>query len=404
MSANSKRSSLSQRIARFLVLWLLIAGFVKATPVWAQTPPLPLKKKIERTASETRAQAASEKKADLEEALKQQDDELKATKKKLVSTADAVQKSEKRLLEFEQKITHLKAEQEQAENEILNDQHAIADLVLALSRLQRTPPEAIIIKPDAPLKTAQSAMLMQDILPVLQARAAALKSNLETLKQTADRLQNQHEQARIEAEKLKSEQDKLTGLVEKRSALYASTHQDYKEQGQKAEKIATQSKNLSELVEKLAAQRRIDTHTRSDTNQKTSSVQKIPQLGGARMPIAGAITTHFNQPDNFGAPSQGIDIEGRAGSVVVAPMGGIIRFSGFFKNYGNMVIIEHEKGWHSLIAGFEKIDTVVNQSVSAGEPLGRLHRSSTGGKPVLYYELRHHGKTVNPAQKVANLG
>jgi len=85
-------------------------------------------------------------------------------------------------------------------------------------------------------------------------------------------------------------------------------------------------------------------------------------------------------------------------------MGGIVRFAGYFKNYGNMLIIEHKNGYHSLIAGLEKIDTVVDQSVSAGEPLGNLYRTDNGKPPTLYFELRHKGKAINPARKFTELG
>jgi septal ring factor EnvC (AmiA/AmiB activator) len=68
-----------------------------------------------------------------------------------------------------------------------------------------------------------------------------------------------------------------------------------------------------------------------------------------------------------------------------------------------MVIIEHKGGYHSLVAGLEKIDTVVGQSVMAGEPLGLLHYPKAQEKPVLYYELRYNGKAVNPARKISGL-
>ena len=71
---------------------------------------------------------------------------------------------------------------------------------------------------------------------------------------------------------------------------------------------------------------------------------------------------------------------------------------------GNMVILEHKNGYHSLIAGLKKIDTVVGQTVSAGEPLGFLDRGGEGRKPSVYYELRRNGEPVNPALKFADLG
>jgi septal ring factor EnvC (AmiA/AmiB activator) len=68
-----------------------------------------------------------------------------------------------------------------------------------------------------------------------------------------------------------------------------------------------------------------------------------------------------------------------------------------------MVIIEHGKNYHSLVAGLSKIDTVIGQSVMAGEPIGSLG-SARSGRPALYYELRQNGKPINPSRVFADLG
>jgi septal ring factor EnvC (AmiA/AmiB activator) len=116
------------------------------------------------------------------------------------------------------------------------------------------------------------------------------------------------------------------------------------------------------------------------------------------------IRVGYKQTDDIGAESQGLTIEGRPSALVVAPMGGVVRYAGYFKNYGKIIIVEHQKDYHSLIAGLSKIDTVVGQSVSAGEPIGTLPKTSAdGGKPSLYYELRLSGEPVNPARKFAGL-
>ena len=100
----------------------------------------------------------------------------------------------------------------------------------------------------------------------------------------------------------------------------------------------------------------------------------------------------------------GVVIESRPRSTVVAPMSGKILYANKFKNYGKLIIIEHKDGYHSLVAGLGKIDTVVGQVVIAGEPLGTLSVTSTqGGRPTLYYELRKNGKSVNPSKKLIGL-
>jgi septal ring factor EnvC (AmiA/AmiB activator) len=332
--------------------------------------------------------------------LKNIEKELGETSNKLVSTASSLQKSEKSLETLEDRIAELEKQQKEIQKRLEGDQGSLSTLLLALERLRRMPPEAMIVQPETPLKTAQSALLLRDILPALQQKTDALKADLEKLSAISKDLQDQKEKATKENIALASQQDKLSALVKERKDLFTSTHKDIEEQARKIEHISAQSKTLSDLVQRL----------RSDKEEKKAPEEKPSQFsfqalksGSARLPVSGTVVTSFSEPDNFGAPSQGIDIEAREGAVVVAPMGGVVRFAGHFKNYGNMVILEHEKGWHSLIAGLKKIDTVVGQSVSVGEPLGILNKSSDGRRSRLYYELRQNGKAVNPAKKFGEL-
>ncbi len=85
-------------------------------------------------------------------------------------------------------------------------------------------------------------------------------------------------------------------------------------------------------------------------------------------------------------------------------MGGKIQFTGAFKRYGNIVIIEHNDGYHSLVAGLDQIHSSVGDIVKSGEPIGILPDSSLIPRPTLYYELRRNGKPVDPSTKFADLG
>jgi septal ring factor EnvC (AmiA/AmiB activator) len=58
------------------------------------------------------------------------------------------------------------------------------------------------------------------------------------------------------------------------------------------------------------------------------------------------------------------------------------------------LIIEHGDGYHSLLAGLERIDGVVGQWLVAGEPVGIM--PSGDREAALYLELRHNGQPINP--------
>ena len=55
---------------------------------------------------------------------------------------------------------------------------------------------------------------------------------------------------------------------------------------------------------------------------------------------------------------------------IVAPCDGTVAFAGPFRGYGQLLIIEHSEGYHTLLAGMGRIDAVVGARVLAGEPVG----------------------------------
>ena len=78
---------------------------------------------------------------------------------------------------------------------------------------------------------------------------------------------------------------------------------------------------------------------------------------------------------------------------MIAPFDGVVAFSGPFRGYGQLLILEHSEGYHTLLAGMTRLDSDVGQRVLAGEPVGVM---SPDGDPSLYVELRRNGQPINP--------
>jgi len=96
-----------------------------------------------------------------------------------------------------------------------------------------------------------------------------------------------------------------------------------------------------------------------------------------------------------GLTSKGISIATVEGAQVVAPYAGRVVYAGAFRGYGQLLIIEHGEGYHSLMAGLTRIDSVIGQWVLAGEPIGVMGRAESEN-PSLYVELRRNGRPINP--------
>ncbi len=384
--------------------YFLLALLFLALPVSAQDAPVPADHpsvQIEKDKKNTEAR-----KTELEQKSKKLESELGDTQKTLVDVAKKITKNEEELIKLEKRILRNKIEQKSIETRLKKDRNSIGDLVLALERLERTPPEAVIARPGAPLETAQSAMLLQSILPDIYKRAESLKKDLKRLDTIIAELQEDQTEAKRASAELAEKQKTAASLVKERKNLYAKTRSDIKEQEVALREISARSDNLKDLVGKL------ETYENDRTQQVAGEAGRaaparatpMPKAGSAQLPISGTILVGYKDTDAIGAESQGLTIQGRSGSLVVSPMGGVVRYAGYFKNYGEIIIVEHQKDYHSLIAGLARIDTVVGQSVAAGEPVGILAKTaSDGGMPTLYYELRLSGEPVNPARKFAGL-
>jgi murein hydrolase activator len=391
-----------RRLACLTSLMLFVA-----LPAIAGDVPLPaskieiLRRTDQQLESETRRQGQ------LRTNLQKIDGELGGLRSTMIKVAREVKAREKEMSELEDKIADLQEERTTLQKKLQKDHKGIADLATALLRLRQIPPEALIARPGAPLETAQTAMILKDVITPLQTRALALRSDMAHLDNLEQDLKKRQQTLKDASKKLLVDQTELAELVRRRERAYDSVRNDLKSQEQDIQKLAQGAADFRELLKRLE-DRNNQLANEQNKQAESSTIASLPatslkDLGDTQMPISGLIRIGYGGKDELGSSSQGLRIEGRAGAIIVAPMNGIIRYQGFFKNYGNMLIIEHAKNYHSLVAGLAKIDTVVGQSVDAGEPLGTLGTTRTG-RPSLYYELRQGGKPINPARIFADLG
>jgi len=121
----------------------------------------------------------------------------------------------------------------------------------------------------------------------------------------------------------------------------------------------------------------------------------LPEKGSVPYPVSGSIIRWFGEKLENGMPSQGIFIEAGSETYVTAPFEGRVVFSGDFRTYGQLLIIKHGGGYHSLLAGFARIYSVAGNFVVAGEPVGVMGGHETQST-VLYIEVRLDGAPINP--------
>jgi septal ring factor EnvC (AmiA/AmiB activator) len=119
-------------------------------------------------------------------------------------------------------------------------------------------------------------------------------------------------------------------------------------------------------------------------------------------PVSGKIVNPYGpyrHPRlNVNAFRNGIDIAAERGEPVKAVHAGTILYSGWFRGYGSVVIIDHGDHFYSVYAHLEDVFKSVDNRVEAGDVIATAGDSGAMGATGLYFELRHHDRPLDPME------
>lgn len=103
-----------------------------------------------------------------------------------------------------------------------------------------------------------------------------------------------------------------------------------------------------------------------------------------------------NQPrgESLSQPERAstVIVEARINAAIHTVKSGVVVYAGPFRGYGNMVIVEHEKGLFSVYTHLANIQVLERQPVAAGDTLGRAGALPEAGKNGIHFQVRK-GKT-----------
>jgi lipoprotein NlpD len=125
-------------------------------------------------------------------------------------------------------------------------------------------------------------------------------------------------------------------------------------------------------------------------SSKTSKQEKALNWS---WPARGSILTNFASGQTT---FKGIDIAGSEGAAVLAAAEGEVVYSGnSLRGYGNLIIIKHQKNFLSAYAHNRKNMVKEGDRVIIGQKIAEMGQTGTD-RVKLHFEVRHHGKPVDP--------
>ncbi|NBO18140.1 MAG: hypothetical protein EBV03_02750 [Proteobacteria bacterium] len=326
--------------------------------------------------------------------------ELEGLQSQLVGLAEHLRATEAENAASEEKLRILTEQIKTRDAGLKSEQKRLNALVRAAISLSHTPAEAMVMMPGDVTQTMKAARTLKMASASVRELTQALAVQLQELGQMRQKVAEGKNRLAAQQQALQHEQASLQAKLEDRQKLLRQLGQERAQLQARLGKLAKKTKDMQELLGAIEKEHKEAEPAMPPPPPKIAGGRSFESARGhIRSPAAGKLVQHYGSQQGKNATSRGVMLKTRANSPVLAPFDGEAVFTGPFLNYGDMVIIRHEGGFHTLLAGLQQIDVEVGQFLLEGEPIGAMGEGEAETR--LYIELRKNNQPVDPARWIS---
>jgi septal ring factor EnvC (AmiA/AmiB activator) len=347
-----------------------------------------------------KAQAAKKKEASLLA-------ELEAIDRELTGKKQRVRALDGRILKARHEVSLLQREVRRLEGQRAGQQEALARRLRTMYKLQAQGGVLPwVLAGEDPISQAVqfrylTTLVLADTRLIQEYRSTSerLSDRTELVEQRKAELST----LRAQVERERAETDREAA---RRRSLLAKVRDERAYHERMAGELAEATKRLEAFIRELQArQRRI---------AKVPPGGDLPSVGFGALrgrlpwPTDGRIVGAYGQQvhPRFGTRTfkSGIDIEAGEGTEVTAVYPGHVVYTGWFKGYGNLIILDHGSGYYTLYAHAAEIRVREGDDVQQGQIIGTVGETGSLAGPRLYFEVRYQGRPQDPAEWLRHKG
>ena len=352
----------------------------------------------------------------------------------LIQSAETQRQTSRRIEEIEARFALLREDEAAIQASLASRRGLLAEVLAGLQRMGRNPPPALLVSSQDALASVRSAILLGSIVPEMRAETERLVADLEQLIAVRTSIEDERGQLVAALGEQAAADERTALLIGEKQKLQAQTEARLAEEQATAAELAARAGGLEELIatleSEIASVRRAAEDAREatrlreqETDEQLSRAREMARngeldvnriapafafedlRGRLQRPVEGTIVRRFGDDDGTGHPLQGVTVASRSGAVVTAPADGWVVYSGPFRTYGQLLILNAGDEYHIVLAGMDRIDVSPGQFVVAGEPVAAMGETRLAGaaalalasaQPTLYIEFRNDGRPVDP--------
>jgi len=355
-----------------------------SAPMTAESEPVD--SAIARARSEARAAEADVRR--LEQAAGKARGEADRLAAERQAAAAAIAAAEARISAADAELLLVRAQVAQRAERLAERQAPLAALLAGIVSMGRRPPLLGIADSSSLNEFVRVRALLDTTLPVIRSRSAALSAQLadsRRLQASAAAASNRLAEARGE---LQNRQERFAVLESKAAERAAALGAGAVGAGDVL--VATSESEARLLGE--GARRREELRLAVELGGLPPAPPRPGQAKAAAppiaymLPVAAPVSSGVGSVSDTGIRARGLTLKAYRGAEVRVPADGTIAFAGPFRRHDGVVIIDHGKGWMSLLTGVRP-ERRKGEQVKAGELLGSALgpvsvELSTNGRPV----------------------
>ena len=277
--------------------------------------------------------------------------------------------------------------------QLAREQRPLSSLLAGLALMAHRPPLLVLADHRSVDDLVKVRVLLDVTLPVSRRRTAALSAQLVE----GQRLQRAAQAAQAELVRSRKE---LVGKREEFAALQRRAVERELASGGQALGAGDVAIAAREDIERLqgeqSSRQRAMAAARELALEGPAPLRPTrPEGPSAKAPFAyqlpanAPVTEGLSEVNDSGVRSRGLAMSTVRGTALSAPADGIVGFSGPFRDYDGVLIIDHGSGWRSLIVNVSS-PLRPGAKVRLGDPIGRA-------LGPLSVELSHNGSRISPA-------
>jgi septal ring factor EnvC (AmiA/AmiB activator) len=373
------------RSRRFLLFVSIFLIFLSVNPLYASRDPREQYRKIQKEIESHKEKL---------EKIKRQEystlEEIDRVNRRLDTLLSELRKQRKRIEGINAEIKRIEQEKALTERELEKERAWLIRKLRALQRYGKGIDIMVLLtSTDDPGEIMRRWKYLERISHYEKKAIEDYSRNLEGLRQQERQLLELHERLRRDEERIRVNEANLMENKKEKETLLASIRREKSNHEKMIRELNEASKRLLDLLKEMEEKETFTARGFSGLKGRLP----WPVNGRVAIPYGSQVDPRFNTP----VFRNGIYIETRE-ETVRAVSGGKVVFSDWFKGYGNLIIINHGEGYHTLYGNLSETFFKAGDIIKEMDIIGKVGESGMLNAPSLYFEVRYKGKPLNPIQ------